>query len=142
MKIVYRSIMSLFSQEVPSLVLKYASSVSVTAISLTYSCLWWSECWLGERYVQVKKTHYAVTLCHLIYLLWIFDFPHYALLFLPNSNICDLDSELPCKRSIKSRKLLLTLCVLSQTGNPYISFRIMSRYCFITNSYHFWIDGQ
>ena len=34
---------------------------------------------------------------------------HYALLFLPNPNICVLDSELPCKWNIESRKLLLTL---------------------------------
>ena len=53
-----------------------------------------------------KKTHCAVTLCHLIYLMWIFDFAHYALLFLPNSNICVLDSELQCKRNIESRRLL------------------------------------
>ena len=32
-------------------VFEYASGVSATAISLTYGCLWWSDCWLGERYV-------------------------------------------------------------------------------------------
>ena len=43
------SITLLFSQEVPCL--NMLSGVSATAISLTYGCLWWSDCWLGERYV-------------------------------------------------------------------------------------------
>ena len=34
---------------------------------------------------------------------------HYAALFLPNSNVCVLDSELLCKRSIESCRLLLAL---------------------------------
>ena len=34
---------------------------------------------------------------------------HYAALFLPNSNICVLDSELLCERNIESCRLLLAL---------------------------------
>ena len=34
---------------------------------------------------------------------------HVKFFFLPNSNICVLDSELPCNRNIESRRLLLTL---------------------------------
>ena len=39
----------------------------------------------------------------------LYSFNIYALMFLPNSNICVLDSELPCKWNIESRRLLLIL---------------------------------
>ena len=100
-KIVNRSITLLFLQEASSLVFEYARSMSATAISLKYSYLWWSDCGLCERYV-----------CHIMpFDLFNVNFwlAHYALLFLTNSNICGLDSELPCKRNIESRRLLLTL---------------------------------
>ena len=113
-KIVNRSITLLFSQEVMRWMFEYASSVSVTAISVRYGCLWWSDCWLGEIRLS-QKTHYAVTLCHLIYLMWNFDFAQYASLFSPNLDICVLGSELSCKRNIESHRLPLTLYVLSQT---------------------------
>ena len=34
---------------------------------------------------------------------------HVKFIFLPNSNICVLDSELPCNKNIESCRLLLTL---------------------------------
>ena len=70
--LVNRSIALLFSRKIPSFVFEFALPLSAIAISLTYSCLWWSDCWL-----ELKK--HAVTLCHLIYIMWIFDFAHYAL---------------------------------------------------------------
>ena len=73
-KIVNRSITLLFLQEVPFLVLKYASSMSATAISLTRSCQWWSHClyllWIFDLYIM-PYCFYLIQ----IYVFWIQNFP-------------------------------------------------------------------
>ena len=64
----------------------YASLGLAIAFSLTYGCLRWSDCRLGERYVYMrrkkKKTRTHIRSSHYgIYLMWILDFAHYDLFF-------------------------------------------------------------
>ena len=107
-KIVSRSITLLFLQEVPFLVLEYASSMSATVISLTCNC---NEVIVSSRR-EICLSQKSTLCCQIISFdsfnvnFWLV---HYALLFLLNWDICVLDSELPCKWNTESRRLLLTL---------------------------------
>ena len=113
-KIVNRFITLLFLQEVPFLVFEYASSMSATAILLTGAVC--DEVNVSSMW-DICLSQKNALCCHIMsFDLFNVNFwlKHYVLLFLPNSNVCVLNSEPPCKWNIESRRLLLTLFLHKQ----------------------------
>ena len=95
---------------------EYGSSMSATAVSLTCSCLRWSHCLVSVRDTSKSKN----TLCCHIMSFYLFNvgfwLVHYALLFLPNSNISVLDSEFPVSGILRVVDFYWLCCFTNREG--------------------------